>query len=96
MVKTDRWNAWLQIAANLGLIGGLVLVAVQIQQTRDLARLQLQLEWAASNQAPKPLIPHNLLAPPAGLEPATHGLGNWEGQPRGALVFPVSRSRTKG
>ena len=44
MMKADRWNAWLQIVANLGLIGGLVLVAVQIQQTRDLARLQLHFD----------------------------------------------------
>ncbi len=46
----DGWNAWLQIAASLGLIGGLVLVAVQIQQTRDLARLQLQLEGTLAFQ----------------------------------------------
>ncbi len=50
MMKADRWNAWLQIVANLGLIGGLVLVAVQIQQTRDLARLQLQLEGTLAFQ----------------------------------------------
>ncbi len=43
-MKTEGWNARLQIVANLGLVGGLVLVGVQIQQTRDLARLQLQLE----------------------------------------------------
>ncbi len=42
-MKVDRWNTWLQIAATLGLIGGLILVAVQIQQTRDLARVQLQM-----------------------------------------------------
>ena len=44
MMNVNRWNAWLQIVASLGLIGGLVLVAVQIQQTRNLARVQLQIE----------------------------------------------------
>ena len=44
MMNENRWNAWLQIVASLGLIGGLVLVAVQIQQTRNLARVQLQIE----------------------------------------------------
>jgi hypothetical protein len=29
-MKQDRWNSWLQILANLGLIAGLVLVAVEI------------------------------------------------------------------
>ena len=40
----DRWNAWLQVLASLGLIAGLVLVGVEIQQTRDLARIELRLE----------------------------------------------------
>ena len=34
-MKSGGINSWLQIASNLGLIGGLVLVAVQIQQHRD-------------------------------------------------------------
>ncbi len=50
MAKTDRWNARLQVAANLGLIAGLLLVAVQIQQTRDLTRLQLHLEGTLAFQ----------------------------------------------
>ena len=49
-MKADRWSTWLQILANLGLIVGLVLVAVEIQQTRDLARLQLQLEGTLAFQ----------------------------------------------
>ena len=49
-MKSGRFNAWLQIASNLGLIGGLVLVAVQIQQTRDLTRLQMRLERLGSFQ----------------------------------------------
>jgi hypothetical protein len=50
MVKVDRLSGWLQIVANLGLIAGLVLVAVEIQQTRDLARVQLQVEGTLAFQ----------------------------------------------
>jgi hypothetical protein len=49
-MKSERLNSWLQIASNLGLIAGLVLVAVQIQQTRDLTRLQMQLDRVAAYQ----------------------------------------------
>ncbi len=49
-MKSERLNSWLQIATNLGLIGGLVLVAVQIQQTRDLTRLQMRLDLIAASQ----------------------------------------------
>ncbi len=49
-MKSERINSWLQIATNLGLIAGLVLVAVQIQQTRDLTRLQMQLDLLAASQ----------------------------------------------
>ena len=50
MMNVNRWDAWLQIVASLGLIGGLVLVAVQIRQTRNLARLQLQIEGTLAFQ----------------------------------------------
>ncbi len=43
-MKLERINAWLQIGASLGLIAGLLLLAVEIQQTRDLTRLQMRLE----------------------------------------------------
>ena len=49
-MKSERLNSWLQIASNFGLIFGLVLVAVQIQQTRDLTRLQMQLDLLAASQ----------------------------------------------
>ncbi len=49
-MKSERLNSWLQIASNFGLIAGLVLVAVQIQQTRDLTRLQMQLDRLAVYQ----------------------------------------------
>jgi hypothetical protein len=40
-VDFDRLNRWLSLAANLGLLAGLILVAVQINQNTQLARLQL-------------------------------------------------------
>ena len=43
-MKLERFNAWLQVGASLGLIAGLLLLAVEIQQTRDLTRLQMRLE----------------------------------------------------
>ena len=49
-MKSERLNSWLQIASNFGLIAGLVLIAVQIQQTRDLTRLQMQLDLLAASQ----------------------------------------------
>ncbi len=49
-MKVDQWSAWLQIVASLGLIAGLVLVAIEIQQTRDLARAQMQLEGTLAFQ----------------------------------------------
>ncbi len=49
-MKSERLNSWLQIASNFGLIFGLVLVAVQIQQTRDLTRLQMKLDLLAASQ----------------------------------------------
>lgn len=41
MVNSDRLNRWLSLAANLGLLTGLILVAVQIDQNSQIARLQL-------------------------------------------------------
>ena len=43
-MKLERFNAWVQVGASLGLIAGLLLLAVEIQQTRDLTRLQMRLE----------------------------------------------------
>jgi hypothetical protein len=40
------------------------------------ATTKQQPERPTSNQSRKLLIPHNLLAPPGGLEPPTYGLGN--------------------
>ncbi len=49
-MKSSGISSWLQIASNVGLIGGLVLVAVQIQQHRDLTRLQMRLDFIGSFQ----------------------------------------------
>jgi len=40
-VDFDRLNRWLSLAANLGLLAGLILVAVQIDQNSQLTRMQL-------------------------------------------------------
>jgi hypothetical protein len=49
-MKLDRLNAWLQVGASLGLIAGLLLLAVEIHQTRDLTRLQMRLERVDAHQ----------------------------------------------
>ena len=49
-MRSERFTVWLQTLSNLGLIGGLVLLAVQIQQTRDLTRLQMRLDRLGSFQ----------------------------------------------
>ncbi len=50
-MDSDRLNRWLSLAANLGLMAGLLLVAVQINQSSQLARLHLISEGnAARNQ----------------------------------------------
>ena len=38
----DRLNSWLQLTASIGILAGLVLVAVQIQQATDIASAQMQ------------------------------------------------------
>ena len=47
-MRSEGFTVWLQTLSNLGLIGGLVLLAVQIQQTRDLTRLQMRLDRLGS------------------------------------------------
>lgn len=58
-----RINNWLQLAANLGLIAGLVLVGAQLRQNADIARAQLlndyyladmQLELSMMGENPAP------------------------------------------
>ena len=40
-MNTSKLNNWLQVAANIGIVLGLVLVGVQLKQNSDLARIQL-------------------------------------------------------
>ena len=40
-MEFDRLNRWLTLAANLGLLVGLILVALQLNQNSELARAQL-------------------------------------------------------
>ena len=41
MVNSDRINRWLTLGSNVGILAGLILVAVQIQQNSQLVRMQL-------------------------------------------------------
>ena len=67
-MEFDRVNRWLTLAANLGLLVGLILVALQLNQNSELARAQLIHEgnitesqvwtqgkagWAAAGQVPQ-------------------------------------------
>jgi len=56
---------WLQVIGNFGLILGLVLVAIQIRQSSDLARVQMghdawlleyQLQWALMGENPQAVL----------------------------------------
>jgi len=40
-MNIDRLSSWLQVAANLGILGGLVLVGFQLQQNREILRAQM-------------------------------------------------------
>ena len=62
MVNADRLNRWLTLGANIGILAGLILVAVQIQQNSQLVRMQLVNDGnLASNE---------LWAPAAGENPS--------------------------
>lgn len=41
MINSDRLNRWLTLGANVGILAGLILVAMQIDQNTQLARTQL-------------------------------------------------------
>jgi hypothetical protein len=40
-MRSDKLVNWLQVLGNFGLIAGLVLVAIQIQQNTDITRAQM-------------------------------------------------------
>ncbi len=41
MIISDRVNSWLSLIANVGILAGLVLVAIELNQSTDQLRLQL-------------------------------------------------------
>ncbi|MBV1930837.1 MAG: hypothetical protein KUG71_03895 [Porticoccaceae bacterium] len=51
MLSSDRLSSWLTVGANVGILAGLILVAVQIEQNSELVRMQLVNDGnLASNQ----------------------------------------------
>jgi hypothetical protein len=52
-VESGKLSNWLQIQGNVGLIAGLVLVAVQIQENTDATKAQMASEGFATNVALK-------------------------------------------
>jgi len=40
-VKTDKLSSWLQIGANVGILGGLILVGLQLQQNSEILQAQM-------------------------------------------------------
>jgi hypothetical protein len=59
-MNSSRVGNWLQIIGNLGLVIGLVLVAVQIKQNNDLAKAQLLSDgWLAVMQRQTALFGEN-------------------------------------
>ena len=74
-MNSSRAANWLQIIGNLGLIAGLVLVAVQIKQNNDLAKAQLLSEgWLAAIQMNLAQIGENPAASMAKANTAPHQL----------------------
>ena len=50
-MEPGKLNNWLQVIGNLGLIAGLILVAVQLNQTNQIASLQMMHEsWLATQE----------------------------------------------
>jgi hypothetical protein len=52
-MDSNRWNQWLSLAANVGVVLGLILVALELRQTRDAAlgatyqnRSMINMEWS--------------------------------------------------
>lgn len=49
-MEGQRLLNWLQFAGTVGILGGLILVGIQISQSRELLRLQMEQEWSAGFQ----------------------------------------------
>ena len=48
-MESSKVGYWLQVGANLGLLAGLVMVAIQINQTSDLTKDRLYFDRWAEN-----------------------------------------------
>ncbi len=46
-----KLGQWLQVGANVGILASLILVALQMQQSIDLARIQLENQMAEADTA---------------------------------------------
>ncbi len=46
-MDTNRMNQWLSIAANFGVIVGIIFLVLELQQNRDIATAQVRLDFAA-------------------------------------------------
>ena len=49
-MDTDKFNRWLTLTANLGILIGLVLLIVEIQQNTDLMRAQISMERSIASR----------------------------------------------
>lgn len=50
-MDTDRLNRWLALGANIGVLIGIILLVVELDQNRDMMRAQTQTEITAMNVA---------------------------------------------
>ena len=55
-MDSNKISGWLQVAANIGILAGLILVGLQMQQNSDLLRMQLLKEEATSYLATESVI----------------------------------------
>ena len=49
-MEAQKLLNWLQFAGTVGILAGLILVVVQISQSKELLRLQMEQEWAVGFQ----------------------------------------------
>ncbi len=47
-MDSNKFSNWLQVAPNIGILAGLILVGLQMQQNTDLLRMQLLKDEATS------------------------------------------------
>ena len=71
-MNMDKLNQWLMVASHLGILAGLILVGVQINQDNDLTRMQIfsdtttlriQMHEALMGENPAPVVMKSLMHP---------------------------------